>query len=283
MIQNNPSEESETYISFETFLIMQKYATGTIQNDLIYIASLTRNKAQGEYITQQDVDKFIRKYNNANARTFLKRYIEWQKRNCLNEKELRDYWRDIDIPKIRGKQETHRIKFLTREEVELLASECPDPRMGVLILAMFQTGCRISEALKWSTDNLHFDKGAKRPSIRGVGKGGKPYEVSIDPEVAEALLTVAETTEDGEPIFWWLTRHSAHARLHRYGISILGKPVHPHMLRHSTGTELRRAGLPLELIKDYLRHVKLDTTLVYAEVVDKEKQVLAPVRDALFK
>ena len=43
-----------------------------------------------------------------------------------------------------------------------------------------------------------------------------------------------------------------------------------HDLRHTTGMQLRRAGVALETIKELLRHANLEDTLIYARYEIKE-------------
>lgn len=52
-----------------------------------------------------------------------------------------------------------------------------------------------------------------------------------------------------------------------------GKPrykYHTHTFRHIAGCNLRRRGMPLEDIRDFLGHEKIETTLVYAELTKED-------------
>ena len=42
--------------------------------------------------------------------------------------------------------------------------------------------------------------------------------------------------------------------------------VHPHRFRRTAATDLLRAGMPLEEVKEYLGHEKIDTTMIYCTV-----------------
>src|SRR5579864_5468426 len=44
------------------------------------------------------------------------------------------------------------------------------------------------------------------------------------------------------------------------------KDVSPHTIRHSTATHLLRAGVDINTIRDWLGHVSIETTNVYAEI-----------------
>jgi integrase len=53
---------------------------------------------------------------------------------------------------------------------------------------------------------------------------------------------------------------------------IVGRPVHPHMLRHSFASRLRENGAPLELIQEALGHANISTTLIYAHLSTKKRR-----------
>jgi site-specific recombinase XerD len=47
---------------------------------------------------------------------------------------------------------------------------------------------------------------------------------------------------------------------------IVGRPVHPHMLRHSFAYRLRENGAPVELVMEALGHASIQTTMIYAHI-----------------
>lgn len=48
--------------------------------------------------------------------------------------------------------------------------------------------------------------------------------------------------------------------------SLMTKRVSPHTIRHTTATDLLRAGVDINTIRAWLGHVSLNTTNIYAEV-----------------
>lgn len=251
-------ETTELKNQYQEWLDLQKYSNRTTGEYIRYMGLFCE-----EETTQEWVEKFVRKNNNTVARAFLKSFKEWLDM-------------DFKIPKVKGRIAERKIKYLSREELDKLVDGMPDPRYAVLVQLLFETGLRISEAFVLTPLNIDF----KRLIIRGIGKGRKEYEVLISQEINDSLVAMTETMEEHER-FWRMNKDSFRQYLTRHALLILGKRVHPHMIRHTTGTELRRAGVPLESIKEYLRHAKMDTTLIYAETTDKEKQVHDPVRKAI--
>ena len=59
-------------------------------------------------------------------------------------------------------------------------------------------------------------------------------------------------------------------------VPIIGRPVHPHMLRHSFASRLRENGADLQLIQEALGHANINTTTMYAHIsTNKRRQDLA--------
>ena len=47
---------------------------------------------------------------------------------------------------------------------------------------------------------------------------------------------------------------------------MVGKNVHPHVIRHTTASLLLQAGVDINTIRCWLGHVSLTTTNIYAEI-----------------
>ncbi len=53
------------------------------------------------------------------------------------------------------------------------------------------------------------------------------------------------------------------------------QPVSPHCLRHTKGMHLLQSGVPLEIIRDFLGHVDVKTTQIYARAnLEMKKRLL---------
>lgn len=52
--------------------------------------------------------------------------------------------------------------------------------------------------------------------------------------------------------------------------------VHPHRFRRTIATDLLSRGMPIEQVKEFLGHEKLDTTMIYCTI--KEENVHASHR-----
>jgi site-specific recombinase XerD len=62
----------------------------------------------------------------------------------------------------------------------------------------------------------------------------------------------------------------------RVVVPIIGRPVHPHMLRHSFASRLRENGADLQIMQEALGHAEITTTTMYAHLsTNRRRQDLA--------
>ncbi|MFN5589429.1 MAG: tyrosine-type recombinase/integrase [Holosporales bacterium] len=144
-------------------------------------------------------------------------------------------------------------------------------RDRALIILLYGTGLRISEALALCPD--HIDNNKLRVEH---GKGGKSRDVPLLPEVASALRIYQNACPyplaGDEPLFRgarggiWQSgaANSVLRRLRR--LYRLPEIVTPHALRHSCATHLLENGADLRAIQELLGHQHLATTSRYTHL-----------------
>lgn len=238
---------------FLEYLELGQYSFNTKKQYTYYLNILLDHSRLGN-ITQDDVDTLITKHNNRVFRAFLKQYI-----NLFNFQ--------LNVPKIKGRASQKRLKYLDKTEVAKLINESPT-RESVLIELMFLTGLRISEALNIKPTDID----RVNLTIKGVGKGNKEFLLPITNRILERLdgLKDSNLQEYNQPyIFYEGIEHpriKVVKELELISMSILGKKVTPHMIRHSCGTYLREKNWDLREIQEFLRHSNLETTKVYTHI-----------------
>jgi site-specific recombinase XerD len=181
------------------------------------------------------------------------------------------------------------VSFLTAPEVDALVA-APDQsrwegrRDRALILLAVQTGLRVSELAGLNCSDVAFGTGA---NVRCEGKGRKQRAVPLNAPV-EAVLRVWLAERSGrptDPLFPTRTgrRLSRDAIALRVSIhattaaqrcpSLLGKRIHPHVLRHSCAMSLLQAGVDTSVIALWLGHAGVRSTdaYVHADMTIKEK------------
>ncbi len=162
---------------------------------------------------------------------------------------------------LRVAEPTRDKDVLTPPQVRALVDALPD-RWKPLIGLMLYAGLRLGEAR--ALRGADVDLVARRLVIRRSGdadqtKGKKDRRVPI----LEPLYAILAQVD---------LQHDKPVSRHQYPYAILAKAkeaagieihVHPHMLRHSYGTLLAEAGVPLDVIQRLLGHSKIETTRRY--------------------
>lgn len=181
------------------------------------------------------------------------------------------------------------VTFLSPFEVDALLA-APDQsrwegrRDRVLILLAVQTGLRVSELTGLSCRDVTLGAGA---SVLCEGKGRKQRAVPLT-EPVEALLHVWLAERAGrldDPLFCTrtgrrLSRDAVALRISTHTAtaaqtcpSLLGKRVHPHVLRHTCAMTLLQAGVDTSVIALWLGHAGVRSTdaYVHADIKIKEQ------------
>jgi site-specific recombinase XerD len=187
-----------------------------------------------------------------------------------------------NIPLRRTLQPT--VTYLEKAEIDALLAT-PDrtalqgQRDYALLLFLYNTGARATEAAQTNVGALHLD--SSPASVRFIGKGRKVrlcplWSHTVD--VLRGLLGSRLASLDDMPLFLNIRRQ----RITRFGIhtlvertvakaasttpSLRQKKVSPHTIRHTTAVDLLRAGVDMNTIRAWLGHVSLETTNRYAQV-----------------
>ena len=181
------------------------------------------------------------------------------------------------------------VTFLTPLEVDALIA-APDQsrwegrRDQALMLLAIQTGLRVSELTALNCGDLTVGVGA---NVCCEGKGRKQRAVPLTGPV-EALLRAWLTERAGlptDPLFPThagrrLSRDAVALRVSTHAAtaatqcpSLQGKPIHPHVFRHTCAMSLLQAGVDTSVIALWLGHAGVRSTdaYVHADITIKEK------------
>jgi site-specific recombinase XerD len=158
-------------------------------------------------------------------------------------------------------------------------------RDRALLLLLYNTGARISEALALCPRDLQLEKPRQ---VRLYGKGGKERICPLWAETATALRSVVMDAGPDDTIF----RNARNRPLTRDGAAYIiqkhvcraaeslpalrRRRVTPHVLRHSCAVALLQAGVDVSVIRDYLGHASVATTSRYITTnLQTKREVLA--------
>jgi integrase/recombinase XerD len=185
------------------------------------------------------------------------------------------------------------MSYFSPEGLHLLLKQ-PDTstRQGrrdhALLVLLYDSGARVQELADLFVRDIRLDEPA---TVTLRGKGQKVRIVPISRKTASILKHYLK--EKG----WWkktasldfpIFMNSQKIKLSRAGVSyilkkhvvaarkinegLIPQTVSPHCLRHSKAIHLLRSGVPLIYIRDFLGHVSVTTTEIYAKVDAEEKR-----------
>jgi integrase/recombinase XerD len=160
-------------------------------------------------------------------------------------------------------------KYLAPEEIErglalIDRSRLSGLRDYALILFLYASGCRISEALAARREDL-VDGWLK---IR-YAKGSKERMVPLAPPALEALEEYLRRREWGSSRLWLNNRGDPLSRVSAWKIVKKHLGVSPHVLRHSFASSLILGGADLRVVQELLGHSSLLTTQIYTHIERK--------------
>lgn len=150
-------------------------------------------------------------------------------------------------------------------------------RLRALVVMLWRSGLRISEALALAESDLDAQRGSV---LVRQGKGGKRREVGMDAwawdqvrpwrdartqlPVGTFFCVILGPTA-GRPWSSAAARHDLARTARNAGVR---RRFAPHQLRHAHAVEMAREGVPLNVIQRQLGHVNLGVTSVYLQGID---------------
>jgi len=163
-------------------------------------------------------------------------------------------------------------KYLSPEEImEGISIIDKSKVMGLrdyaLILFLYASGCRISEAL--SVQRSDILEGWLK--IR-FAKGEKERVVPLAPVAIEALEAYLQAQDMNSSYIWLNYRGEPLSRISAYKIVKKYLGVSPHVLRHSFASSLIIGGADLRVVQDLLGHASLETTQIYTHIQKQNLQ-----------
>jgi len=168
-----------------------------------------------------------------------------------------------------------RRKYTNQAERERLleaADHYPLARR-TLFYVLTYTGCRLSEALALTRDQL--DEDALTLTFRTLKRRREVYRsVPVPRELVEMLRHLPLAADRR---FWTLHRSAAWRWVTSVmrQAAIIGPMASPKGLRHGFGVRAVLKGIPLPVIQRWMGHARPTTTAIYLQVVDDEERQLA--------
>ena len=172
------------------------------------------------------------------------------------------------------------VGWLTRTEMEAMLAvpdrkTCRGRREYALLLFLYNTGARVSEATQLKVRDLKFGRSNGGHDLATLhGKGGKMRQCPLWPETERVLANEVLDREAEAPVFvsrlgTQFTRFGVYRLIERCAARVpelAGRTITPHVIRHTTACHLVLAGVDINTIRAWLGHVSISTTNIYAEI-----------------
>ena len=174
------------------------------------------------------------------------------------------------------------LSYLSLDEIKILFSlpnknTKQEYRDLTMLVILYDTGARVQELIDLKLQQIRLDS---KPIIYLQGKGNKTRVVPIGNDTANIIkkyITDNAIITPNENLFKNkqqrpLTRAGVNYVLNKYieigrkqKPNFFKKTISPHCMRHSKAMHLLEAGVNLIYIRDFLGHVSVTTTEVYAK------------------
>ena len=188
------------------------------------------------------------------------------------------------------------MNFLNLNEIEAIM-EAPDPttwsgrRDRTLLSTMYNTGARVSEivnikcidieSVQCTALHLH-GKGRKERVVPLWKRTGRILRLWL-PQIDQSLQSPVFPNRFGKAI----TRSGVEKQLRaavikarKQCLSLRGKIVSPHIIRHTTAMHLLQSGVDLSVIALWLGHESVETTHAYMQAdLEMKKQALSKMKE----
>lgn len=167
-------------------------------------------------------------------------------------------------------------------------------RDAVLLSVLYDTGARVQELIDLNAGDVRL---ASPAQVRLMGKGRKMRAVPLMDATVQLLRDHLRETglnrpeRADQPLFqnrrgerfsrsgvrYVLDHYVAEARKNDPAFT---QSVSPHVLRHTKGMHLLQSGVSLEIIRDFLGHVDVKTTQIYARAnLEMKRRALEKVTE----
>lgn len=164
--------------------------------------------------------------------------------------------------------------FLSEAEVTAMIDNSYSLRNAFVVSLIYSSGIRISELIRLNRGQIRDN------CFTVIGKGNKPRVCFIDKRTSDLMDEYLATRKDNNAAL--IVSAENKARMTPTNIQLLvrntakragiDKHVTPHTLRHSFATNFLRNNGNMRYLAELLGHSSMDTTMMYAHVVNKDLQ-----------
>ncbi|MGH2759126.1 MAG: tyrosine-type recombinase/integrase, partial [Actinomycetota bacterium] len=188
------------------------------------------------------------------------------------------------LPKVLKPAEVGRLLLHAESRTDVEGADGPAPeawRDLALVEVLYDAGLRAGEACALRLDEVDLARGWIRVE---QGKGGRdrvvpmadPAVVAVEAYLARGRPFLAQRAEEpSESLFLnmrgrAMTTRDVRRVIRKLGLASLdGRPIWPHLLRHSFATHLLEGGADLRSVQELLGHADVGSTQIYTHVTSE--------------
>ena len=216
------------------------------------------------YLAHRMIDDGRQGITLVNERSYISTFYDWA---VSAELIMRNPIKMVDPIKVPKKPK----KAFSELEIEKLRAACVTLKEKAVIETLLSTACRISELMGIRTCDIDGTR------IMVKGKGNKYGQVYLNSRAAYAIEAYVNSRTDNSPYLFpgrngEGTSAGVQKILKELGARAGVTDVHPHRFRRTAATMALRHGMSIEMVSKMLRHEKLQTTMIYLDLDDRELQ-----------
>lgn len=259
----------EDYIRFKNQSVRIEESHEFCERTLIYEIG----DKQIEELTLADIRRWRNELSKTRHINTVRNYIT-RLRAVLNYCSIRGVKcldvRLVPIPKREATVPT----FISNEQVDAMISHAYNTRNAFIVSLIYSSGIRLSELIALNRGQIQH----RRFTV--IGKGSKPRLCFIDERTEQLMESYLATRDDHESAL--VVSYESKHRMTATNIQLLIRnsakragikdKVTPHTLRHSFATNFLQNNGNMRYLADLLGHASLETTQMYAHVVNNDLQ-----------
>jgi integrase/recombinase XerD len=272
---------SELKKRFENYLIVNRLAPKTQEAYLSAVTGLANyHNVSPDLLTNEQVQDYL-------VHLMKHRGLAWNTCNvalcALNSFYIKFLGRSQDEYKIPPRPREHTLpEVLSKKQVFTLIDHAKDLRARTFLMLVYGSGLRVSEAVILKPRHIESDRMLVRLE---QAKGRKDRYSLLAKKALEELRLYYKVYRPEDYLFFGRDKSEPlpvgsaqkmyyHAKRNA-GIT-KGRGIHT--LRHCFATHLLMQGVDIQLIKEFLGHNSIETTLIYLHMVpDRAKKIGSPL------
>jgi len=166
-----------------------------------------------------------------------------------------------------------RRKYLNRKENHKFcaAVESLSPERAGFCLTIYFTGCRISEALALSVDDVEWESEVIRFKTLKQREKKVSRRIPIPNKLTGQLAEIVKDRGDGK--IWNFSRTTAWRIVKKAmrEAKIEGIQATAKGLRHGFGVRGAVKAIPINVLRNWMGHADIATTIIYLDIIDDEE------------